>query len=115
MSDRWVVGVQDIGDQIEGFPRAYVVLVYEPAADWLLAGSVGESIDEAVASAFQHVDNPSGEQPRTLACDPRACAAVRLQCSMFARAPSVIDAADADLIATASIFQQFLQSATDAP
>lgn len=107
-SNRWVVSVHDISAHIQGSPQAYLALVYDPAADWLLGGSVGESIDEAVASAFQHLDNPAGTQPRSLACDPRATAAVRLQCSTFAQAPSVIAATDADLLATASIFQHFV-------
>lgn len=110
IGDRWLVGVHDISDHIEGSPQAYLALVYDPAADWLLGGSVGESIDEAVASAFQRLDNPGGKQPRSLACDPRATAAVRLQCSAFAMAPSVMAASDADLMATASIFRHFLET-----
>ena len=110
IGDRWVVGVHDISVHIEGSPQAYLAIVYDPAADWLLGGSVGESIDEAVASAFQRLDNPGGQQPRSLACEPRATAAVRMQCAMFATAPSVIAATDVDRVTTASIFRRFVEN-----
>lgn len=110
LSERWIVSVHDISDHIEGAPDAHLALIYDPRSDWLVAGEVGSSVDEAVALVFQRLDDPQGREPRTLACDPRVIAAVRLQCSVFTWAPSVAAAGNADLLAIAAVFQNFLNN-----
>jgi hypothetical protein len=104
---RWIVASYDISDHIEGSPSAHMALVYDPGDDRIISGHVEASPSGAVASAFERLDNPSGREPDTLACDKRVIQAVRLQCAGFKSTPEVVLARDQDLLACAAIFKNF--------
>jgi hypothetical protein len=111
---RWIVASCDISDHIEGSPSAHMALVYDPGDDRIISGHVDASPSGAVASAFERLDNPSGREPDTLACDKRVIQAVRLQCAGFKSTPEVVLARDQDLLACAAIFKDFLDKSNPA-
>ena len=111
---RWIVASHDISDHIKGSPSAHMALVYDPGEDRIISGHVEASPSAAVASAFERIDNPSGREPDTLACDPRVIHAVRLQRAGFTSTPDVVAATADDLLACAAIFKDLLDKSNPA-
>ncbi|MDQ2960384.1 MAG: hypothetical protein M3R48_04955 [Candidatus Dormibacteraeota bacterium] len=104
----------DVSDQIEGSPRAYLGLIYDPADDRILAASVEPSPEESVTLAFENLDGRSDRRPHTLACHPSVLNTVRLQGARFSPPPDVVVANEPDLLANAAVVRHFQDNANPA-
>ncbi|MEO8897873.1 MAG: hypothetical protein ABI352_09515 [Candidatus Dormibacter sp.] len=104
----------DISDQIEGSPSAYLGLIYDPVDDRILAASVEQSPQEAVALALENVDSRSAARLHTLACHPSVLNAARLQCARYSPPPDVVVANSPELRASAAVFRHFQENANPA-
>src|SRR5438552_3044376 len=105
---RWIVAQRDISEHIGGAPRAHMAIVYDPGSDLILSFGVEPTVDDAVASAFERIQNPTSAGPGALACDPRVISAVRLKSARFDPPPTIAAALNAELRAVNALFEDFL-------